>query len=100
MAAALISRITRQAPHGLSRALSRRAADALSHRAAVIEDILMAHPAIANVRAFAVDGDEAVHAVILPNPGALLMDGCAAVKAHQITEILCDDSVSDKCDCE
>ena len=57
-------------------ALLREQRRALVHRAAVVEDILMAHPAIANVRAFSVGGEDAkVHAVVLPQRGALRMDG-------------------------
>ena len=46
-------------------------ARALSSRAAVVRDVLLAHPAVASARTFSADGNsKELHAVILPHPGA------------------------------
>lgn len=63
-----------------------RASRALSSRAAVLQDVLTAHPAVATARTFAADG-EAVHAVILP------VDGTDGTLISLISDMLSDGSL-------
>jgi len=67
----MLSRLARALQHGgRGRALFFSAGRALSSRAAVVQDVLTAHPAVAAAQTFTADGDaEAVHAVILPVAG-------------------------------
>ena len=56
----------------LRRRVELVAARALSHRAVKVQDLLLSHPAIARVSTWSPsDEQEAVHAIIMPRPGAL-----------------------------